>query len=493
MTSQWRQLAADKKQRQQASIPPNWLLTTPVPKTLLDVTKVPESCGILTAKELQITNTNVEVLLPQLASGKWTSVEVTTAFYKRAIIAQQVTNCLTEIFVEKALSRAAELDEYLRKRGKPIGPLHGLPISIKDQINIAGLESSIGFTAYLGDYAAKNAPIIEILLELGAVPFVKTNIPQTLVWAETFNYVFGRTVNPHNRNLTSGGSSGGEGALIAMRGSPLGVGSDIGGSVRIPAGFCGLYGLRPSYHRIPIGGCRGVMEGQESVVPVLGPLCNSLAGVKTFTESIITHQPWLKDPNVLRKRWSEEEYRLVDHGFGKSLCFAILWDDGIVVPHPPITRGLEMTKKALIAAGHKVIDWKPLKHAEICQNVSNVWRAGASADFVTHTAKTGEPILSSMDPEHTDPDKPPTRERKVKVIPAYDLWQTHKQKRELREEYFAHWQSTVSSTGTGRPVDAIICPVAPYAALPHGKNKYEHFATSRCPNDIDSTTRSQVR
>ena len=78
-----------------------------------------------------------------------------------------------------------------------------------------------------------------------------------------------------------------------------------------------------------------------------------LAGVKIFTESIITHQPWLKDPNVLRKRWSEEEYHLVDHGFGKSLCFAILWDDGIVVPHPPITRGLELTKKALIAAGHK--------------------------------------------------------------------------------------------------------------------------------------------
>lgn len=107
-----------------------------------------------------------------------------------------------------------------------------------------------GYVSWIGNYSERDATLVTILYEAGAVPFVRTNIPQTLMvsacvyfpanpfadccdlqWPETFNHVFGRTLNPHNRNLTSGGSSGGEGALIAMKGSPLGVGSDVGGSV----------------------------------------------------------------------------------------------------------------------------------------------------------------------------------------------------------------------------------------------------------------------
>lgn len=97
----------------------------------------------------------------------------------------------------------------------------------------------------------ENAVLVTLLLEQGAVLYVKTNVPQSLMLSETVNAVYGTTVNPFNRNLTCGGSSGGEGALIAMRGSPLGVGSDVGGSIRIPAAWQGLYGLRPSYNRIP--------------------------------------------------------------------------------------------------------------------------------------------------------------------------------------------------------------------------------------------------
>lgn len=94
------------------------------------------------------------------------------------------------------------------------------------------------------------------------------------------------------------------------------------------------------------------MEGQDSVLSVLGPISNSVAGLKAFTQSVIEAQPWLKDPLAIRKRWSSEEYELIEHNNGKNLCFAILWNDGLTVPHPPIIRGLETTKKALIAAGH---------------------------------------------------------------------------------------------------------------------------------------------
>lgn len=110
-----------------------------------------------------------------------------------------------------------------------MGPLHGLPISLKDQISIKDLETTMGYVSWIGNYADRNAVLTDIIILAGGVPFVRTNVPQTLMWPETYNYVFGRTSNPFNRNLTCGGSSGGEGALIGLKGSPLGVGSDIGG------------------------------------------------------------------------------------------------------------------------------------------------------------------------------------------------------------------------------------------------------------------------
>lgn len=211
----------------------------------------------------------------------------------------------------------------------------------------------MGYVSWIGKYADSNAVLVDILYECGAVPFVRTNVPQTLMWAETFNNIFGRTSNPHNRSLTSGGSSGGEGALVALKGSPLGVGSDIGGSIRIPAAFCGVYGLRPSYGRIPYGGAVNSMEGQDSMPSVLGPLSGSIGGLKIFMEAVIKAEPWLRDPLTIRKHWNDEEYKLADHRRGKDLCFAVMWDDGVVIPHPPVKRALEMTQKALIKAGHK--------------------------------------------------------------------------------------------------------------------------------------------
>ncbi|CCL99086.1 uncharacterized protein FIBRA_01100 [Fibroporia radiculosa] len=468
-SSSWQELVADKKRRQEASVPRNWLVTVP-PDTVLDVTAFPEQCGLLSERELEITNTiDVGVLLQKLAAAEWSSVEVTTAFYKRAIVAQQLVNCLTEIFVEKALARAAELDDYLKTTGSVVGPLHGLPMSLKDQINLKGLETTIGYASWVGKYADKDAVLAEILYECGAVPFVKTNIPQTLMWPETYNLIFGRTLNPANRLLTCGGSSGGEGALIHLKGSPLGVGSDIGGSIRIPAIFNGLYGLRPSYGRVPYEGSANSMCGQDSIPSALGPLSNSLSGIKAFMQAVISREPWLRDPLAVRKKWDDEEYALAGHGNGQALCFAILWDDRIVIPHPPIIRALEMTRDALIAAGHKVIDWKPIKHLELGDAIFRICKAGALEDLMVATAASGEPILSSMSLTEEVIVDTSTRPDLI-GISAYQLWQIQNAKAHLRKEYLDHWERTVEATGTGRPVDAIISPGAPFAAPPHGKN-----------------------
>ena len=97
------------------------------------------------------------------------------------MVDENQVNCLTEIFVERALARAAKLDDVLKKTGKVVGPLHGLPISLKDQLCIKGLETTMGYVSWIGKYAEKNAVLVDILEECGAVPFVRTNIPQTLM------------------------------------------------------------------------------------------------------------------------------------------------------------------------------------------------------------------------------------------------------------------------------------------------------------------------
>lgn len=138
------------------------------------------------------------------------------------------TNCLSETLFPEALRDAKALDAHLAATGKPLGPLHGLPISLKDNFNIIGKDSTLGFTGWVNDPATYNSVMTDLLHDAGAVLYVKTNVPTAMMIAETVNNVYGRTLNPRNRLLTSGGSSGGESALIAFGGSPLGVGTDIG-------------------------------------------------------------------------------------------------------------------------------------------------------------------------------------------------------------------------------------------------------------------------
>ncbi|KAH7929984.1 amidase [Leucogyrophana mollusca] len=470
----WQTLCARRKAAQADSIPPAWVIEPPQ-ESQLNVLLVPETCGLLSARELElieIGTRDVSLLVGMLATRKCTSIEATTAYAKSAVIAHQMTNCLTEIFVDRALQRARDVDEYFELHGKPMGALHGLPVSLKDQFTMKGLETIMGYACNIGKFAEEDCVLVEMLYELGAVPFVRTNVPQTLMWGETHNNVFGRTTNPYNRKLTPGGSSGGEGALLAMRGSPLGVGTDIDGSLRIPSAFCGLYTLRPSYERLPYHGAANALTGQESISSVLGPMSTSLSSLKLFTKALVDARPWERDPLVIRKPWNDQEYGLVDHGGGKDMCFAILWDNKVVKPHPPLKRAMEMVKHALEHAGHRVIDWEPLNHLDIYRNAQTILVADGGEDYRKDCAASGEPLITSMSPD-VDPHPIDLEVTLVKTL----LWQLHKEKRALRKAYLDHWNATKSRTGTGRPVDAIISPAVAYTAVPHGLN-YDSFYTT---------------
>ncbi|CAD6896555.1 unnamed protein product [Tilletia controversa] len=437
--------------------------------------------------DLIITELSTTELLDQLATGKLSAVRCLQAFVRRAVLAQQVVNCLTDIFYKFALQTAQECDEFLAREKRVKGPLHGLPISLKDQFNVKGHRTVMGYAAFLDVERTSHSVITELLLRAGAVPFCHTNVPQTLMRGETDNHVYGRTLNPRNRSFTAGGSSGGEGALVAFRGSPLGVGTDIGGSVRIPAAFNGLWGFRPSGHRIPYGGSVNSMEGQESITSVIGPLSPSFEGCLAFMRGIPAGRPWTLDPAAMPMAFDEDLFELskldcksstldaqqAPKNTGKThLCFGIMWDNGIISPHPPITRALKEAKLKLENAGHTVIDWVNYDPRRASELVGQLYEADGGIDVARMAEAGGEPLMTSV--AVPAPKWEPT---------VFEGWQLNKLRAKYQKEFLDHWQATQGQTGTGRPVDALLAPVAPWASCPHDMNV--HTAYTHLWNLVD--------
>jgi amidase len=390
----WKVIAEKKREERAGKIPADWRIPSELlPEEIVkDVHSFPEESGFFTKEELEITNSTASKVVAKIAKGEWTAVTVTKALCKRAAIAQQLVNCLTEILFDDAIKRAEELDAYFKKEGKTLGPLHGLPISLKDQFNIKGWDSTIGYVSYIGKEAPSNSTLTDLLLDAGAIVYVKTNVPATLMMGESVNNVFGRTRHPYNRDLTSGGSSGGESALLCFRGSLLGVGTDIGGSIRHPASYCGLYALRPSNQRVSYQNAVNTYLGQEAVQSSAGPLCHSPADIRLFMKALADQKPWLKDANIVPIPWRESEEQLPE-----KLCFGFGMGDGTVTPSPPLRRAMEITRKKLEAAGHNVVEFVPYEHMEASELIIKMWSADGGEEFQRDTDASGEPLHPQLE------------------------------------------------------------------------------------------------
>ncbi|TVY34494.1 Acetamidase [Lachnellula subtilissima] len=347
MSSLVQEIAREAQQGVLDSIPAKWKLSAQL-KTESNVMDIPKSCCILTPEQIAITEQTATEILGQLAAGSLSSVEVTEAFLARAAIAHQLTNCLTAFFPDEALDAARNLDAHLKSTGKVVGPLHGLPVSIKDMYNMTGHLVTLGYVSWAKVIADKDSTLVKALRNAGAVFYVKTTMPQTGMALETWSTLWGRTLNPRNNKLGSGGSSGGEGALIALKGSPIGPMSDIGGSIRAPAAFNGLYSIRPSSERIPKGGMQSTAPGQLSIKVSCGPACHSMADLKMFTKVINGHPLAEYDGSFIPIPWREVQKPT-------KLTIGILEFDGVCMPHPPILRAIRETAAKLKAAGHEGI------------------------------------------------------------------------------------------------------------------------------------------
>lgn len=148
--------------------------------------------------------------------------------------------------------------------------------------------------------------------------------------------------------MSAGGSPGGEGALLACLGSPAGIGTDSGGSIRAPAAYNGLYALKPSSKRVSYNRCQNDANGIVGVASAIGPMGRSLRDLDLIRQVLCDAAPWFKDSNIVEKPWTTT--KLAD---GEKVCIGVMWWDGVVMPHPPIMRVLRMVVEALRTAGHE--------------------------------------------------------------------------------------------------------------------------------------------
>ncbi len=188
-----------------------------------------------------------------LAAGNISSVELLELYRARYQRLNGPVNAIIATDFEAAGKRARACDESLA-RGKRIGPLHGLPMTIKDSFEVVGMPTTSGARELVDYRPTTNAVAVQRLVDAGAVVFGKTNLPRFATGFESFNDVHGTTNNPWDATRTCGGSSGGPAAAVAAGLTGLDIGSDIGGSVRVPAHFCGLYAHKPSYGMVPVRG-----------------------------------------------------------------------------------------------------------------------------------------------------------------------------------------------------------------------------------------------
>ncbi|KAM0723815.1 hypothetical protein Q7P37_000805 [Cladosporium fusiforme] len=487
MAANWQEQARSKASQVLSLIPPEWRLSNiPSASEQRDVTGAFVQ-QFLDKREIEITESDAVAIVEKTTSGQWTAVEVVKAFCHRAAVAHQLVNCLHEIFFEQAVAEAEKADRYLKEHGKPIGVLHGLPVSLKDQFHVKDVDTHMGYVGWINSFEGKEgtgkkrkfeSEMVKDLRKLGATLYCKTSVPHTLMCGETVNNIIGYTWNPKNRNLSSGGSSGGEGALIGLRGSCAGFGTDIGGSIRIPAAFNGLYGLRPSAGRLPYDGMANSWDGQNSILSVVGPLATTPDALKLLTQAILSTSPWLQDPLVHEIPWRPTAEQAISDPHARTqtpLSFAVLRHDGSCAVHPPVARALDMVVSALRSRGHRVIDWKPTPpHSELASLAGKIYSYDGGADARAAFALSGEPpapqLISAESPQAN----------------ASDIMATNVAKRQAQKAYLDYWNSTAELSGTGRPVDAVISPLAPFAAA--RPEKYTYLTYSSFVNVLDYTS-----
>ena len=296
-------------------------------------------------------------LVKAIQDMKISSSELLEIYIERYERLNPQLNAIVETEFKNARERSRQADEALSK-GVKWGPLHGLPMTIKECIEVVGMHSTWGSPMFKDYVSTRNADVVQSLLDAGAIVFGKTNVP---LWAndtQTFNEVYGQTNNPWDVTRTSGGSSGGAAAALAAGLTGLEIGSDIGGSIRSPAHFCGVYGHKPTYGIVPMYGQLPPLKRNiiDYAVPldlvVTGPLARSAEDLDLVMDLVV--RPARPERKALKielpapRKKTLKEYRIG------------LWiDDPLVPPDAEVGDCLQKMADNLAKAGAKIEEKKP--------------------------------------------------------------------------------------------------------------------------------------
>jgi Asp-tRNA(Asn)/Glu-tRNA(Gln) amidotransferase A subunit family amidase len=278
-------------------------------------------------------------------------VELAEAHLARIEALNPKLNAFVHVDADR-VRREARAAEAVVMSGSNLGPLHGVPISIKSSVDVAGMHCEAGTRLRASFIAVQDAPLVARLRNAGAIVLGVTNTPELLMAWETDNLLYGRTNNPWDLDRTPGGSSGGEAAAIAASLSAGGVGSDGGGSIRVPAHFSGICGLKPTPGRIPSTGHFPPSGGPFSFIGVVGPMARTVGDLQLLFEVMQGSDDGDPYAAPVPMRWpSEDETRKLRIGYFE--------DDGRTPVNPGIRTAVRKAAEALRHAGFRVEPFRP--------------------------------------------------------------------------------------------------------------------------------------
>jgi len=290
-------------------------------------------------------------LAADIAAKRITSREVVEAHLARIAAVNPAVNAVVKVLADDARRMADNADRAVSE-GRVLGPLHGVPMTIKENIDVAGQATTHGVPLFAEAIAPVTAPAVERMLAAGAIPIGRTNLPDMGLRIHTDSSLHGRTKNPWKSDRTAGGSSGGEGAALATGMSPIGLGNDIGGSLRNPAHACGIASIKPSVGVIADAQTYPSPDRSPAfqTMAVQGVMARNVGDVRTGFEIVAGPDP--RDPVSL-------PVRLTDLAAGERLTVAILPAPPGGSTHPDIAAAVRRAGDALADAGHNVVEATP--------------------------------------------------------------------------------------------------------------------------------------
>ena len=417
---------------------------------------------------------SLDAAAQKLGAGDISAEELCKARLARIDAVQPRLFNMARVFHKRALAHARASDAR-RKAGEARSRFDGVSLTVKESVAMEGTKATLGIPKHKDRTSLADAVSVKLLEDAGCVILGKTNVSQALLFHESRNPLFGEAKNPWNLERTPGGSSGGEAATIACGASPAGIGTDIGGSIRVPAHFCGISGLKPTVDRMSNRGMVAGLAGQETIRGQAGPMGRTVADVRALFSLIGPEASAPLDPRVAPVPLGD-----VDAVDVSGLKVGVFTDDDVLPTSLACRRAVTQSRAALEARGVTVVDIEPVHADEI-----------VFAYFAAMSADGGDTLASQIEPEDLDKAltvlfrtvRAPRRAkfaaglalqvagertagRILEVVhkkSVAELWALTARLRELRNDVFDTWR--------GLGLDAVICPPFATVALPHGMSR----------------------